>query len=206
MASLEDKLQYNFVQAREFLISSLNLSYEDAQRLIKTNLEFIVDKTMEDHARLEFSNNGQYALRFRPEAVDDMAAVGEESGHFARIILNDTARNNIFNAKKKSGRFIELIGLEEYFGRYAALAYLNYLGITKYNQLWSRFENNNITLLTSKPEDALSHYLGYTMAEKNYKVYGIQGLRDSIYNNDSSILKANSRKQMPKIVAIPLAA
>ena len=199
MPNLEEILRKNIVTARNFLVSQLDLTPEQIKRLKVNEPEIILEDKLEGYAAFAFSTDNKYAFVFRPEAVNDPLAVAEEVAHSIRLILNEEARRKLFHTNKDTEENVALVGLEEYFGRYGALMYLNHLKIAEYNKLWSQIAGGRVTLYTTQPADAKSHFLGYVQAEIDFKRLGIQGFKDALFACDTSVLKDAYQLDLPKI-------
>jgi len=203
--SLESILQKKIQSAMDFIVNAVALSPTERWKLrvTKPQIEYIVDDTLEGHAQFEVWSNGQeekYIFRFRSEAVTDPAAIGEEAGHAVRLIVDDNLRSILLKTPKESKEYETLVALEEYAARYAALAYLNHHKITEYNNLLSTIANGKITLYTTRPSDAMSHFYGYAQAEIDFKRLGVKGLKDVFFTKDMSVLRDAYKLEQPQIV------
>lgn len=198
--SLEEILHSNLLDVKKYYLENLDLDIGQKAILNTFEPKVIIDPNLNGYAQLEFSWKNNYVLRFRPEAVNDLLAVAEEYGHYLRLALNAEARFRLIHAAKETQEYLEFVALEEYFARYAALMYVNHKGVKDNNKLWSQIANNRITLLTKKPDDLLSHFLGYTAAEEDYAAYGSKGLKFALKNNDVSKVRYTPIEKMPKIL------
>lgn len=204
MAGLEDILKKNFLEIRDFYANWLNLSPAQVRKLKDNWAETSIDKGLDCHAALVFSQNDRYLFTFRPEAVGDALAEAEEVAHYFSLMLNPKAKSAILRAKKGSEDYIALEAQQEYVARRMALEYLKYKGIEDYNQIWSRFENERISLHAEKPSDVLSHFAGYSLAEQDMESgAGLKKLMQALYGNDLSRFKAAARKLAPQVYPAP---
>lgn len=201
--TLDSILQEELRTAMNFYTDNANASSAQRKKLEDANIKYIVDDNFGGYAQFEFSSDGHYVFRFKKEAVFDIAAIGEEAGHAYRLILNDKSRSRLLQTSKDSPEHQILVAIEEYAGRYAALAYLNHHGIKEYNKLLSQITNERITLYTNttKPSDAISHFYGYSQAEIDFRKHGVKGLRNTVFNNDFARFERLYRKANPIITS-----
>lgn len=204
MQSLEDILNQNLTEIRDFYVGFLKLSPFQVQEIEKYGPKISINPNLEYHAALAFSNQDEYLFEFRPEAVEDPLAKAEEVAHYFSLILNPEAKEKLFNAKKDSEEYIAAAAQQEYVARILALEYLKHKGITGFNTVWSEFRHDRIILLANKPSDALSHFAGYSEAERDFnEEAGYEKLISTLYGNDTKRFIKISEKLKPQIYVLP---
>lgn len=205
--SLESILDQSVVEIRNLHLDNLKLNSNEDGFLRRNKPRYhIGDKS--PYAALSFHDDAFFGLHFRPKAVSNPLAVGEEIGHYISLASNPFMRQKLFHSDKKSEEYIMLVYREEYIARALALLYLKHKGINlSENNIWSKLEDNQVVLVTQRPEDGLSHYLGYTMAERDFKSLSEEQLwaklRRVIYSMDLSEFSDIERPIMPQIVTAP---
>jgi len=205
MPDLEEILRSGFVEFKQFSARLLDLDPDRSKALNANRPNFLISNRLGDYAALSFSNTNQYRFEFQPEAVEDHLARSEEFGHYVSFAINPQAKIDLFKSDVGSDNYIKLIYREEYIARLLALMYLDSKGMQlNRNQVWSRFEDKRVVLVTDRPKDVLSHYLGYTKAEADFKNLSPQQLKDKLrriwYTNGLSEFNDLNRFDMPQIL------